>query len=709
MNKLEISTSSKQINISLIGNPNSGKTSVFNRLTGLNQRVGNFPGVTVDKKSASLHLSDGRKATLIDLPGTYSLYPTSMDERVVLDVLLDTKSKYYPEVVVCVVDATNLERHLLLLSQVKDLGIPVVLGLNMVDLADKNGVEVDLAFLQKSLQVPVVKINGRTGKGISELLDKVEDVLYQPSQEFMPLDALASPVIEEVKKSMLVKNDYQALLLAHHHQRLHYLTEAEKQQLIQTTEKHAFQSIRLQVEETMQRYAKITPMVELALKKSMSAEEDTFTDKLDKVLTHKLWGSLIFFSILFVVFQAIFAWAEYPMNLIDDIFSALSAYFTSVLPEGVVASLLTEGIIPGIGGVVIFIPQIAILFGFIALLEEVGYMARAVFLSDNLMRKFGLNGRSMVSLFSGAACAIPAVMSTRTISNWKERLITIFVTPFISCSARIPVYTVLVAFVVPAEKFWGVFELQGLVVLGLYILGVVGALGSAYVMKKILKTGESSFFVMELPVYKTPQWKNTLITIWEKVKTFVVEAGKVILVISIVLWVLATYGPGDAMDKVAEQVKAHPEYSQLPKEELDNLIASKQLEVSYAGIFGKAIEPAIKPLGYDWKMGIALLTSFAAREVFVGTMATIYSIGSEEEDRVIEKIRKERNPETGELVYNAATAMSLLVFYVFAMQCMSTLAVVQRETKSWAWPALQLVYMTAVAYLSALLTFNIMS
>jgi ferrous iron transport protein B len=701
------------LKIALIGNPNAGKTSVFNRLTGLNQQVGNFPGVTVDKKMGKMALPNAQEATIIDLPGTYSLYPNSDDERVVLNVLLNEKDALLPEVILYVADATNLERHLILLTQIMDFEIPIVLLLNMNDLASQSGKVVDTHKLSDKLGIPVVSVNGRTGEGTENVGQAILQVAGQNSPEFLDVAPFAPEMEQEVKTIFNTHNDYRALLIAQNYAHLNFVNPDQASQIEAADKQHNFKSVALQFDEIMVRYEKLHPVME-DLVVNNQAQAETATAKADKILTHPVWGSLVFLSALFVIFQAIFWFAAYPMDWIDAGMTSLIDYTKSLLPEGMVADFITDGILAGIGGVVIFIPQITILFMLISLLEEVGYMARAVFLSDHVMRKFGLNGRSIVALISGAACAVPAIMSTRTISNWKERLITIFVTPFISCSARIPVFAVLVGFAVPQVTYGGFINLQGLVMMGLYLLGVTAALGSSWLMKKILKSKDQSFLMMELPTYKMPYYKNIGITVYQKVSMFVFSAGKIILVISMILWVLASFGPGNNLE-LAEQ-DAVAQYEQLQEQsqpttvDLPNLIAAKKMEASYAGMLGKFIEPAIQPLGFDWKIGIALITSFAAREVFIGTMATIYSVGSDgDAESVIDQMQNERNPETGELMYTSAVSFSLLVFYVLAMQCMSTLAIVKRETNSWTIPLAQLFYMTGLAYLLSFITFQILS
>ncbi len=699
--------------IALVGNPNSGKTSLFNRLTGLNQKVGNFPGVTVDKKTGLLKLPNGKTLPVIDLPGTYSLYPTSLDERIVLEVLLQDQYPEHPDLIVYVADSTNLERHLLMLTQIIDLGFPVILALNMTDLADKASIQIDISALQEVLDVPVVKVNGRNGTGIHELKILLQNfpVSKKPNEFLFPIPKQNKELVNSLKALLKVDNDYRALMLAHHGATLKQVSAQNQLQIKGLTEKADFKSIRGQVDETMYRYEVINHLLERAVKRTGNNTSRSFTDRLDDIITHRAYGLGIFFIILFLMFQAVFSWAETPMELIETGFGWLSKTVAETLPQNWINGVISEGVIPGLGGVLVFIPQIAILFLLITLLEEVGYMSRAVFMSDRLLRNFGLNGRSIVSLISGVACAIPAIMSTRTIGNWKERMITIFVTPLISCSARIPVFAVLVAFVVPHDSsFLGIFNMQGAVIMGLYLLGAGAAIFSAWVLKLVLKTEEKSYFIMELPSYKTPYWKNVLLTVYEKVKTFVLEAGKIILIISIVLWCLASFGPGEKMQIAEEAAKTEATAQMLSEADAQALVASRKIEASYAGHFGKLIEPTIRPLGFDWKIGIALITSFAAREVFVGTMATIYSVGDvDNESSIIERMRKEKRPDTGEPVFDLPTSLSLLIYYVFAMQCMSTVAVVKRETKSWKWPILQLVYMSALAYLASFFVYQLLS
>jgi ferrous iron transport protein B len=706
--------SNKIFTFALVGNPNAGKSSIFNQLTGLRQKVGNFPGVTVDKKVGAMTLpNDGGDVTIVDLPGTYSLYPNSQDERVVLNILSNPKDENFPDAIIYIADLTNLERHLLLFSQIKDLNIPLVLGVGMMDIAAQQGVFLDKKILSEKLNVAVVGLNGRTGEGVAELKAELLKIMSSKGtpqyKMFFQPNSVELKTAEEIRLRLpQADNIYRAILLAHHAPQLPFLTNFEKAQIRQIVETEKFESIRFQIIETLQRFDRLQPILRLFFKKN-ATKSDNLTDKIDSVVTHSVMGPLLFFTILFIIFQSIFVFAEIPKAWIETVFTETNVFLKAQLPQIWLTDLLTDGIIAGLSGVLVFIPQITILFFLITLLEEVGYMARTVYLFDRIMQKFGLNGRSIVALVSSGACAIPAIMSTRTISNWKERLITIMVSPLISCSARIPVYALLVGFVVPNE-YWGIFNKQGLVFGGLYLLSVVAALSAAFVFKKILKTNESTFLAIELPEYRLPHWKNVGLTVYEKIKSFVTEAGKVILIVSVILWFLASFSPNStaiAQIKVdADRMSVEKNWSEAEK---TDFISSKKLEVSYAGYFGKAIEPAIKPLGFDWKIGIALLSSFAAREVFVGTMATIYSIGSAGQDdskSISERMKSELRPD-GSPMYSTATALSLLIFYVFAMQCMSTLAVVKRETKSWKWPIIQFLFMGAMAYLGSLLVFNL--
>lgn len=694
--------------VALLGNPNSGKSSLFNQLTGLNQKVGNFPGVTVEKKTGTLTLGSNEKIKLIDLPGTYSLYPRSLDEYVVFDTLTDQSNTDYPDLAILIVDASNIKRNLLLFTQVVDLGIPVILVLNMLDVATNKGQRVSPTAIAKFFNVPTVSLNARTGQGVDLLKKSIAENNLQKPDPIFSSTTFEKKLEVDISEKLQTSNGYYSHLLLLQYQNFKGIGQEDKNYIKELIRANKFNPELSQSKEIVERYKVIDKVIEEAVVYNLQKSRN-ITDRLDKIFTHRVFGYIIFFGLLFIMFQAIFAWAQAPMDFIDFTFSELSVFLKSSLPPGLLTNLLTEGVIPGIGGVVIFIPQIAILFAFIAILEETGYMSRVVFLMDKIMQKFGLNGRSIVPLISGVACAIPAIMATRTIDNWKERLTTIFVTPLMSCSARLPVYTILIALVVPEEMVFGFLNMQGLALMGMYVLGFVMSVVSALIVNTIVKVREKGYFMMELPLYKFPRWKNVGMTIFEKSKTFTLEAGKIILAISIILWVAASYGPGDKIKNAETYVSESLNGQEISDEEFDTKVDAFKLENSFAGIFGKALEPAIKPLGYDWKIGIALVTSFAAREVFVGTMATIYSIGSEEESTIKSRMRAEINPDTGGPLYTPAVALSLLVFYAFAMQCMSTLAVVKKETNSWKWPMIQLVYMTGLAYITSFLVYNLFS
>jgi ferrous iron transport protein B len=701
----------RNLKVALVGNPNAGKSSLFNHLTGLNQKIGNFPGVTIDKKTGSARISENIYAEIIDLPGVYSLYPKTLDEKIVFDILMDPNDDSHPDIIVVVVDASNLKRNLLLFTQIRDLGFPVILALNMLDLAHLRGIKIDLNELSKELEVPIVLINGRSGKGLDQLKAALACPIHNFPGHFLDALSLAPKVIEEVKKRFNLDNDYKALQLAHQHNSSRTLTTEGKAVIEDICQRYNFDSILLQSEETIYRYETIQKIFAKAVKITKPEEHENFSNKLDRILTHKVFGFAIFFLILFLMFQAIFAWASVPMDLIDMGIASLNEWLKEKLIPGPLTDLLTDGLIAGMSGILVFIPQIALLFLFISVLEESGYMSRVMFIMDRIMRRFGLNGRSVVPLISGVACAVPAIMATRNIENKKERLVTIFVTPLMSCSARIPVYTILIALVVPEYYVGGILNLQGLALMGLYLLGFFAAIFSAWIVNLFLRKEESGYFIMEFPVYKVPRWKNVGITIVEKVKAFVFGAGKIIIAISIILWVLSSYGPAKQMEAAEREAKSISLKLKLSETETRSLIASKKLENSYAGYFGKTIEPAIRPLGFDWKIGIALISSFAAREVFISTMSTIYSIGESEDNErtIMERMKSEVDANTGKLIYTPALVVSLLIFYAFAMQCMSTLAIVQRETKGWKWPIAQFIYMTGLAYLSSYFVYQLLS
>ena len=648
--------------VGLVGNPNTGKSSIFNLLTGLRQQVGNFPGVTVERKVGTFSISS-KDFKVIDFPGTYSIYPRSKDEKVVFDVLSNPSHIDFPDVCVVVIDASNLERNLLLFSQVYDLQIPIIMALNMTDIARRNKKEIEIETLQSAFpKAQIVDTNARAGLGKDRLIEAILNSKKREDEDYF-----LGPISRAG-----INND------------------------------------TIQETEASERYAKIQKILEKVVVRQNEPEENPIS-KWDRILVHPLWGYLIFAAILMVVFQFIFSFAAIPMDFIDGTFVELGSWLNEVLPAGIFTDLLSQGIVPGIGGVLVFIPQIAFLFFFIAILEESGYLARVVFIMDKLMRPLGLNGKSVVPLLSSVACAIPGVMATRTISDWKERMITILVAPLMSCSARIPVYTILITLVIPDHYVFGILNLQGLVLFGLYALGLISALLVAFVLKKIIKSKDKGFLLMELPQYQKPKWGNVGLTVWEKVRVFVWDAGKIILALSVILWALASYGPENKMEDAAKRVELQYENtSNINQEEIENQIASVKLENSYMGILGKAIEPVIAPLGYDWKIGISLISSFAAREVFVGSLATIYAVHADDNEKLIDRLRKEKRSD-GSLVYSLASGSSLMVFYVYAMQCMATFAIVKRETKSWSWPLFQMAFMGVLAYLAAFITYQILS
>ena len=697
---------SKQINVALIGNPNTGKTSVFNALTGLNQKVGNYPGITVDKKEGICKLSRGVKAHILDLPGTYSLNASSLDENVVIELLLNKNDKDYPDVAVIISDVENLKRNLLLFTQIKDLKIPAILVINMADRMSRKGITLDIELLEAKLNTKIALVSTRKNEGISDLKMLIENHKALSTEPCLDTSTIDSEYFNSLKQAFPNQDLYKLWVVISQDANFGKMDRNELDfSKFKTKTKSELK--RLQQKETIKRYQFINGILKEGLKIDASKATDLRT-KFDRILTHKIWGYLIFFVILLTIFQVIYDWATVPMDFIDSSFASLAEWIKMTFPGGgKLTYLIAEGVVAGIGGIVIFIPQIAFLFLFIAVLEESGYMSRVVFLMDRVMRRFGLSGKSVVPLISGTACAIPAIMATRNIENWKERLITILVTPFTTCSARLPVYLIIIALVIPEGSFLGL-SYQGLTLMLLYLIGFGMAVFSAYLLDKILKTNRKTFFVVEMPNYKLPLLKNVALTVLEKTKTFVFEAGRIILAISIVLWILASYGPGKEFNNAATIVEeTHPE---LQGEPLEDKIAAYKLEHSFIGIVGKTIEPAIKPIGYDWKIGIGLVTSFAAREVFVGTLATIYSVGSalDDDNKTIKNRMANEVHDNGKKVFTLASGISLLLFYAFAMQCMSTLAIVKRETNSWKWPMIQLFGMSFIAYVVALIAFQIL-
>jgi ferrous iron transport protein B len=693
---------SKHLRIALVGNPNIGKTSLFNKLCGLNQKTGNYPGVTIDKKRGHFN-SNGHDVEVIDLPGINSLYPNSKDEELVVDYLLKPDSEDFPDAIVVVVSALNLKRNLYVFDQLADLEIPLILAVNMNDLAAKRGIRIDEKNLSKSLGVPVIKVSARTGDGIDELKKSVFNLQLSNNRDLRFIEDDNRDLLHQFSKIIHSKNEYKSfLLLTQDFQILN--TAQQHQQREDFITANSIPVRKWKVNESILRYKFIGEI----LKKAVVVEKENaidFTTRVDKILLHKFWGYIIFLLILFSIFQSVFWLASYPMDWIDSGFSYLSGAFTDWMPDGYFSRLITEGVIPGIGGVVIFVPQIAILFLLFAILEESGYMPRIVFLMDRLMQRFGMSGKSIVPLISGFACAVPAIMSARTIENKKERLITILVTPLLTCSARIPVYVVVIALVVPDEMM-GIFNMRGIALMALYLLGAVMAMVAAWVFNRFIKNEYKSYLILEMPEYLMPGVKNILISVWTSVKAFLWNAGKIIVATSIILFVLATNGMSDFKAADDYVTTNNPTAS---AEEKDQLIEARKLETSFLGMIGHGIEPAIRPLGYDWKIGIAIIASLSAREVFVGTISTIYTIGSEEEMKIVDRLKQEKNPTTGLPIFSLATSVSLLLFYAFSLQCLSTVAVTYKETQSYRWTIIQFVYMTALAYFSAMLAYQLLA
>lgn len=697
----------QNIKIALIGNPNTGKTSVFNHLTGLNQQVGNYPGITVERKIGACKLPNGIKGTILDLPGTYSLNASSIDENVVIELLLNKTDKDYPDVAVVVTDVENLKRNLLLFTQIKDLEIPTILVINMSDRMERKGISLDIAYLEQQLKTRIALVSSRKGTGIDTLKGLIVNYHSLSTEPCLNASSIDPQYFNGLRNVFPTQQLYKLWLVITQDVNFGQLERNELHNSSFAKSKPELK--RLQQKETIKRYQFINDVLKTGQTIDNSKAKD-LRAKLDRVLTHKVFGYVIFFGVLMLIFQSIFSWSSVPMDFIDESFASLASYTEGHMAPGKLTDLISQGIIPGIGGVVIFIPQIAFLFLFISVLEESGYMSRVVFLMDKIMKRFGLSGKSVVPLISGTACAIPAIMAARNIENWRERLITILVTPFTTCSARLPVYTILISLIIPEKIIFGLFNQQGLVLMLLYLLGFGGAILSAWILNKILQVKHKSFFVAEMPNYKLPLFKNVALNVLEKTKAFVYGAGKIILALSILIWFMGSHGPGEKFSQADTIVSSQPENKSLPEDQLNDKIVAYQLENSYIGIVGKSIEPVIKPLGYDWKIGIAIVGSFAAREVFVGTLATIYNIGSSGEDEatIKQRMNAEVDPITGKKIFNFATGVSLLLFYAFAMQCISTLAITKKETNSWKWPLIQLFGMSGFAYVVSLITYQLL-
>lgn len=706
--------------IALVGNPNTGKSTVFNALTGLKQKIANYPGVTVEKKVGFTKIN-GKKVRVVDLPGTYSLNPKQLDEKIAYEVLAGKyEHEAAPDLAVVVVDASNLDRNLYLATQVMDLGIPVVIALSMMDIAEERGLKIDSKKISERLGVPVIPIvaknTGEAGKVIKYIEEN--DIPVPGALAWNPGDELNDAVdfITEnwIKTELNIPErawNIEALRYLGNDHAINDIPDLEKQLSLRSVVEDARSRLEkhgknYSAEEVLRRY----DFIEKCTSSSVSTSEEVsenISDKIDAFVTHKFAGPIIFAAILLLMFQAIFSWAEPFMNLIDLTFIETGNWIAETLPEGTLNDLIVEGVIAGLGGVVIFLPQIVFLFFFISILEGTGYMARAAFVMDGFMTKIGLHGRSVVPLMSGFACAIPGIMATRTIENWRDRLITIMVLPFMACSARLPVYALMIAAFIPDTTILGIITLQGVTFFGLYIFGILMAILSALVIKQFFSSKEQSPFIMELPAYKMPKWSSVAHNVYDRGKVFVLEAGKIILAISIVLWFLASFPnveiPADLQNNSAQSELTTETVSQ------EQLEATYRLEHSYAGQFGHLIEPVIKPLGFDWKIGIGLITSFAAREVMVGTLNTIYSVEDESDEALSlqKKLQRDVNETTGEPVYNVWTALSLMVFFALAMQCMSTIAIVRRETNSWKWPTIMFTYMTGLAYLCSFIVYQV--
>ncbi|MEN9322719.1 MAG: hypothetical protein RL699_499 [Bacteroidota bacterium] len=696
----------QSIQVALIGNPNTGKTSVFNQLTGLKQQVGNYPGITVEKKVGQCMLSETCTATVLDLPGTYSLNASSIDENVVIEVLLNKKDPNFPDVIAVITDVENLKRNLLLFTQIKDLELPTVLVINMADRMVPKGISLDIPYLEAQLQTKIVLVSSRKNTGIAELKNVLANYQNLSTTPCLNASSIDEAYFGQLRKAFPNQLLYKLWLVIT--QDVNFLN-LERKELPNTFTKSHADLKRLQQKETIKRYQFINDILKQGLRINSALATD-YRSKLDRILMHPFWGYVIFFGVLFLIFQSIFDWSRVPMNWIDTAFANLSSFTSTQLQPGMFNDLLSQGIIPGIGGILLFIPQIAFLFLFISLLEESGYMSRVVFLMDKIMRRYGLSGKSVVPLISGTACAIPAIMATRNIESWKERLLVILVTPFVTCSARLPVYAIIIAVVIPDTYVLGFVHLQGLVFLFLYILGFASAIISAWLLNKVLRIPNKTYFVVEMPNYKVPLFKNVYINVIEKTKAFLFGAGKIILALSIILWFLASFGPGDDFKNAEANVVAQHQNLSVNSPAYNNVLATYKLENSYIGLMGKSIEPVISPLGYDWKIGIAIISSFAAREVFVGTLATIYSVGeSDSNTTIVNKMKADKDIRTGINTFRFSSGVSLLLFYVFAMQCISTLAITRKETNSYYWPLAQLVFMTGLAYLVAFLTYQFLN
>lgn len=679
-----------------MGNPNCGKTTLFNKLTGLNQKVGNFPGVTVEKRSGLCTMADGQKYEIIDLPGSYSLSSTSPDEKVVQDILLDTNNASFPDVVILIADVTNLKRNLFLVTQIIDLGFPVIVALNMSDVAKKKKIQVNIEGLRNALNVPTIEVSAKK-ESASSLKSKFLAEHSKKGEPTIDSKKIGGKTLGLLAEKYPNQNQYRLFKSLNNLDSLPWLADKKFYELI--VQNSSYNRNEAELHEINNRYEKIQEIIAANVINEIPNTEDDTTTRIDKIVIHPVWGFLIFISVFFLLFQSVFTLAQIPMEIITNGMAFLSDSISNVLPAGYISNFITEGLLAGISGILVFLPQIMLLFGLITVLEDSGYLSRISFMSDRLLRMFGMNGKSIIPLVGGFACSVPAIMAARSIESRKERLITIFITPLMSCSARLPVYVFLTAFIVPNEMVGGIISLQGLFMMGLYLLGIVFSLVIAVILNKFLKITERSSFIMELPKYGIPTFKNVFSTMINKGKTFVFEAGKIIIIASVVLWFLSSFGPSTDRERIEKKFTSEVMLQTHTAEEIEILKSSERLEYSYIGYFGKSIEPVIKPLGFDWKVGIALITSFAAREVFVGTMTTIYSVGSD----------KNSKEALASIKFDKPTAFSLLIFYVFALQCMSTIAIVKQETGKWKFAITQFLVFTGMAYLGSFITYQLMS
>lgn len=702
--------SKHEIKVALIGNPNVGKSSIFNLLTGMNQHVGNYPGVTVDKKVGFCKLSQTINARIYDLPGTYSTNPNSMDEKVAISCLLDKDDIDFPDVVVLVADVENLKQNLYLYTQIKDFGIPMILAINMADRMKPRGITIDIPALEAALHTRIALVSTRQKTGIEELKKLIINYKKLPLEKVIDINRIDPTYFKTLKEKfpneelgklwMVISQNFEVIgaLRKVEIQKEHIKTEAEIK--------------KMQQRETILRYQAINH----ALKDTYKVTAVGTRALLDKILLHKVWGYVIFMAILLLIFQMIFYVSEYPKGWIESALGWVGTWIGNVLPEGSLTSLLVDGVIPGLTAVVSFVPQIALLFFFISLLEESGYMSRVVFLMDRIMRPFGLNGKGTIPLISGAACAIPAVMATRTIESWRERLIAILVTPFITCSARLPIYLIMIKLVIPEGNYF-FFNNQAVALFLLYMFGVFMAIFSAWLLSKflVLKNAFQTHFIVEMPTYKVPLARNVLLTVYDKSKAFVLSAGKIIFLMTVLIWFLQTHGLSEKYRNAEVHTEQLASQYGWDEDEKEHYLLSYRTENSLLGNMGKFVEPVFRPLGYDWKISIAVLGSFAARETFVSTLATIYSLGEvdveegEAEQRtVVARLQQEMRPD-GTPVFNLAAGVSILLFFASAMQCISTFAIVRKETNSWKWAILQWVFMTGFAYLSAFAAYQLLS